>query len=146
MASPQIIWDAIRETDAFMVRRDGVTFSRDPKNLTGRHSYKYSGLAQPKSLGITLSMSDDKKSTITLTKTGKSVNRPREACRDTVLKGRAAGLAEIEKAIGADYYRPDLKAAALARYGMLLRSVGAKADVRPGKVGGRHNWTRKYKH
>jgi hypothetical protein len=84
MAAPQVIWDILRNNDSFLVRKTGVTFSRDPKNLTNIHSYAASGLAQPKAVGVQLVAAKTKAgkatSRIVLTQTTKKVRTRLSAC------------------------------------------------------------------
>lgn len=61
MASTAVVWDVLRNHDAFLVRKDGVSFSRDPLNLTNKHSYAASGVSQPKAVGINLEARKTKK-------------------------------------------------------------------------------------
>lgn len=102
----------------------GVTFSSDPKNIANIHSYKYSGLAQPKAIGIT-SVKKDKKTSIVLRATNKTVNKPKSASTaTTVSDNRKKGFETVNAAVNATYFRPDLRKAALARYSRLLATAG----------------------
>jgi large subunit ribosomal protein L28e len=48
MASVDLQWELVRKNNAFIVKRNGYTFSTEPTNLANKHSYKFSGLAQNK--------------------------------------------------------------------------------------------------
>lgn len=48
MASVDLQWELVRNHNAFIVKRNGYTFSTEPTNLANKHSYKFSGLAQNK--------------------------------------------------------------------------------------------------
>ena len=58
MASESLIWHLIRDNNSFLVKRgqtkrDGsVQFSKEPGNLLGVHSFKYSGLANNKAIDL----------------------------------------------------------------------------------------------
>lgn len=55
MASPDLIWLIIKDNSSFLVKRNGVQFSREPNNLTNKNSFKYSGLANTKAIGVSAS-------------------------------------------------------------------------------------------
>jgi len=65
MASESLIWNLIRDSNSFLVKRgntkrDGaVQFSCEPGNLMNVHSFKYSGLANKKA--VDLQVETDKK-------------------------------------------------------------------------------------
>lgn len=52
--SPDLVWGCVRTTNAFLRkgRFPNVAFSCEPGNLTGKHSYKASGLANKKTVDI----------------------------------------------------------------------------------------------
>lgn len=98
MASPQLIWDCLRTFDSKAVRKDGVTFSRDPASVTGRHAYNQS--------------SAQKHVTITATKgSRKGAFKAVEA--KVAASGRhelrAAALARISKLLRSTGVKTDLK-------------------------------------
>lgn len=45
--SAELQWMLIRDANCFLVRRNGIAFSREPTNVAKKHSYKYCGLVQP---------------------------------------------------------------------------------------------------
>ncbi|KIM47441.1 hypothetical protein M413DRAFT_15677 [Hebeloma cylindrosporum] len=119
--SNDLQWLLLRKNNSFMVKRvpEGPVFSKEPGNLRNVNSFKFSGLANSKVIGI-----DDKVGTIQI-KTRKvkasphavasgfatSTIRPRSGGR------RALGIAAATAKRG---YRPDLRTAALARVSALL--------------------------
>jgi hypothetical protein len=52
--SPDLIWGCIRNTSCFLRkgRYPGMSFSMEPGNLTGKASFKASGLANKKTIDI----------------------------------------------------------------------------------------------
>ncbi|TLD13625.1 uncharacterized protein PgNI_04574 [Pyricularia grisea] len=49
--SADLIWEVVRNQNAFLEKRNtngGVQFSRDPLNLTNKHSRKYAGFVNDK--------------------------------------------------------------------------------------------------
>merc|ERR1711904_13918 len=53
MVSSELIWQCIKGGNSFM--RKGINntfFSTEPGNLTGKHSYKFSGIANKKNVGL----------------------------------------------------------------------------------------------
>ena len=60
--SPDVIWNLVRDTSCFTLKRRvsrrtgmgkaGVHLTLEPNNLTGINSFKYSGLANAKTVGI----------------------------------------------------------------------------------------------
>ncbi len=64
-----LVWQLVKDNNAFLVKRgrtsrDGaVQFSRETGNLLGVNSFKYSGLANSKAVGLTVK---DKAITLTL--------------------------------------------------------------------------------
>merc|ERR1712100_800956 len=50
--SSELTWQLIRKHNCFIRRRNGVTFSAEPNNLTNKHAFKWSGLANPDAVGV----------------------------------------------------------------------------------------------
>jgi hypothetical protein len=103
---------------------NGVVMSADPLNLTGRHSYSASGLANDRAVGIR-EAADGSGITVT-TKRAKNAGKPAKALAVATSKksGRRQlrGLAKM-----AAGYRPDLKKAALARLSALAKAQRVRA-------------------
>ena len=38
-----LLWELTKNNNAFLIKRNGVEFSTDPYNLTGRNCYSHSG-------------------------------------------------------------------------------------------------------
>ena len=48
----ELIWELTKNYNAFLVKKNGVQWSRDPFNLTNRNMFTVSGLAQPNAVSI----------------------------------------------------------------------------------------------
>lgn len=85
--SPDVIWNLVRDTSCFTLKRRvsrrtgmgkaGVHLTLEPNNLTGINSFKYSGLANAKAVGI--EPAEDGKGIVLTTKSKKS-DRVRKVC------------------------------------------------------------------
>ena len=115
MASSELIWQCIKGGNSYM--RKGLNntyFSTEPGNLTGKHSYKFSGIANKKNVGLVT----DSSNAILLTKgkvkkSGKSTTVFKKDAR-RVMKG-------VSKEVTG--YRSDLSDIAVRRASALARSV-----------------------
>ncbi|KAK0500949.1 ribosomal L28e/Mak16 [Armillaria luteobubalina] len=127
--SSDLQWLLVRNSNSFIVKRvpEGPIFSREPGNLRNLHSYKYSGLANAKTIDVSDSPAGVKITTRKLkasphaVASAKAVSyiRPRSGTR------RALGIASQTAKKG---YRPDLRTAALARVSAL---VAAQKEPKP---------------
>ena len=133
--SDSLAWELVKRNNSFMRKKNGstrrsgaVTFSVERGNLTSKSSYKYSGLANSKTIDI--SPTDDNRASLTK-KTKKA---------GTCGKGGSAVIAlnkdfrRVEKTITSqatdNYYRPDLKKEALAKYSAVYRGNRAAKGVK----------------
>ncbi len=59
--SADLIWELTKKHNSFLHRKnpDGTRFTREAGNVTNVHSYKYSGLANEKTVSVTVSVVDD---------------------------------------------------------------------------------------
>ena len=116
----------------------GVTFSKDPRNLTNIHSYKASGLAQSKVLNVvssTKTTTKGSKTTIALLHSTKTVNKPATGTKTLKLsRNSKEGAKTISALVANSHFRPDLKAAALRKYSALSRAA-TKSAVTSVKTG-----------
>ncbi|KAK4760777.1 hypothetical protein SAY87_005670 [Trapa incisa] len=143
----QLIWEIVKKNNSFLVREFGrgtasVQFTKEPNNLYNLHSYKHSGLANRKTVTI---QADGKEHAVLLatTKVNKQ-SKPAGLLQKTVLKKELPSMAKaVVSQVGNNYYRPDLKNAALARLSAVNKSLkvsksGAKKRNRQAqKVRGR---------
>lgn len=118
MAAPEVVWSVVRDHHAFMVRRDGVTFSGEPLNLTNTHSYKWSEFPQSKAAGV-----QQEGGRVVLKTATKHHRKPKAAVKTVPLaKGHDRSIDTVNKRLYSGFYRPDLRSAALARYAALKRT------------------------
>ena len=125
MSSP-LVWLLVRNNNSFLVKRDGAQFTRERNNLTGCNSFKFSGLANTKTVGVEVA---DKKVAVVLKKTRRGAAfKPSSAYSRTVLTkhvngGKVKGAEAIKTFTSKSFYRGDLTRFAIARYHALHRSL-----------------------
>ncbi|GLI70749.1 hypothetical protein VaNZ11_015776, partial [Volvox africanus] len=117
--SSQLVWEVLKNHNSFIRKSvKGLVFSAEPGNLYNKHSYKFSGLANTKVVDIQAE-GDNVKFSVGRTKTA---HQPTKSKHSVIIKkdGRA-----VLKAVGKQVqsYRPDLKAAALARASAVHKSI-----------------------
>mmetsp|Transcript_29857 Transcript_29857/g.97705 ORF Transcript_29857/g.97705 Transcript_29857/m.97705 type:complete len:124 (+) Transcript_29857:52-423(+) len=118
--SDQLVWQLVKKNHCFLVKRNGVQFSREPCNLTNANSYKYSGL-RTKAVGLS---EEDKKVVFTI-RTPKAASTPAKNNRQHKLSRsmrRATKAVEFQTAT-----RADLRKAAQARLAALNASINARS-------------------
>lgn len=119
--SDQLVWQLVKKNHSFLVKRDGVQFSREPCNLTNTNSYKFSGL---RSKAVGLSETADKKVAFTI-RTPKAASKPARNNQQHKLSRsmrRATKAVEYQTAT-----RADLRKAAQARLAALNASINARS-------------------
>jgi len=133
LASADVQWQLLRNNHSFLVKRDGHVFSAEPLNLANKHSYKYSGLVNPKVVGVVASKKTGGKKTISLvTRSSKatSVQRPRDlvnvGLNKHVRNHRVRAAQTIQTLTSGSHYRADLTRFAVARYHALHRATKVK--------------------
>ncbi len=128
-AADSLVWELVKNNNSFMRKKSGrtsrsgsVRFSVESGNLTSMSTYKYSGLANSKTIDI--SSTDDNRAALTLKtkKGGKATIALNKSFRRTAktVSGQTADK----------YYRPDLKSAALAKYSAVYRGNRAAKGVK----------------
>ncbi|ORZ04917.1 ribosomal protein L28e [Absidia repens] len=130
--SSALVWELIKNNNSFLVKRDGLQLSSEPSNLTNLHSFKYSGLANEKTVAIQAAPRGVK----VTTKKTKKANSPAKSVNSVVIaKGRRQTAKSVANLIARSKYRPDLLKAALARASAVISTqqpVKAK-NLRPAK-------------
>ncbi|XP_021860241.1 60S ribosomal protein L28-2 [Spinacia oleracea] len=141
-----LIWEIVKKNNCFLVKEFGngsakVQFSKESNNLYNRHSYKYSGIANPKTVSVQAGGKDSV--VLTTTKTRKQNKPGSMQHKSTMKKDFSRMVKAVENQVADNYYRPDLKKAALARLSIVNRSLQvAKSGVKkrnrqPPKLRGR---------
>jgi large subunit ribosomal protein L28e len=124
----QLVWEIVRNNNCFLVKQFGrgnakVQFSKEPNNLYNIHSYKYSGLANPKTVAIKPAGSKDELAVVTYLSKEKKVNKPIRSLHKTVMKKNLVKMAKSVKYQVGGTYRSDLTKPALARLSAVYRSI-----------------------
>ncbi|GAB2228029.1 hypothetical protein Droror1_Dr00009858 [Drosera rotundifolia] len=83
-----VIWEIVKKNNSFLVKQFGngsakVRFSKESNNLFNTHSYKYSGLANPKTITI---QADGKDGVLLATSKTRKQNKPAIALHKSVMK------------------------------------------------------------
>jgi len=125
--SPHLQWLLLRNHNSFLVKRDGVTFSREANNLLNRNSFKFSGLAHKQVVGV----ETDNKGGIVVS------SRKAHASRGAIAKGarsvttrKITNFPRVAKTVkGQTRGRRDLRHAALARWTKIDRSLKAAKKI-----------------
>ncbi|KAL9304400.1 hypothetical protein ACSQ67_021663 [Phaseolus vulgaris] len=159
----QLVWEIVKKNNSFLVKQFGrgtqsVEFSRESNNLYNLNSYKFSGLANKKTVTVQ-PVGKDLSVLLATTKTKKQ-NKPAALLHKSVMKKEFRRMAKAVEnqipcafigdcvvlfvkytfldscqqdsaAVANNYYRPDLKKAALARLSVVHRSLKvAKSGVK----------------
>ncbi|OJJ43716.1 hypothetical protein ASPZODRAFT_135723 [Penicilliopsis zonata CBS 506.65] len=137
--SSDLIWQVTRTQNAFHVKRNsagGSQFSRDPLNVLGKHSFKYSGYANEKAIGV---QATENGGVAIITKKPSSEQKPAQSFV-TVTFGPNASTRKIYKNIAdktaKNGYRADIREQAISRASAIRRSQRSKKDTAPQKLRG----------
>ncbi|CCX12114.1 ribosomal L28e/Mak16 [Pyronema domesticum] len=124
--SADVFWECTRNRSSYMVKRGHGTsqtiFSKEPMNLKNIHSRKNSGLVNEKAIGV---MPGTDRGVILITKTSNEKNgqKPIKLFQKTELKKHNRKVyGSIVNTTAKKYYRPDLRADAVARASAILHS------------------------
>ena len=126
-AADSLVWEIVKNNNSFMRKKSGRTsrsgsirFSVERGNLMSRSTYKYSGIANSKTIDI--SATDDNRGSLTM-KTKKAGTSGKSGKASIALNKNFRRTEKTIKSQSIDnYYRPDLKKAALAKYTAVYRS------------------------
>jgi len=140
-ASPELLWGIVKDTSCFLMKQKyatrsghgkaGVHLTKEANNLKGVNSFKFSGLANAKTLGITAA-ADGKGIVLTkkVTKAERAL-KPSKLYATTTWTAKHKDFRRVAKAIKAEtegkYYRSDLTSTALAKWSLLYASQKKKA-------------------
>jgi large subunit ribosomal protein L28e len=105
--SSDLVWEIVKSNNSFLVKRKLAQFTREPNNLTNLNSFKYSGLANAKCIGVAAAA--DKKGVVLSVKT-KSTKPAKSIAASKI---HASGVRRVAKTIKAitekRHYRADLQ-------------------------------------
>jgi len=119
-----LVWHLIRDNNSFLVKRNrtsrngAVQFSSEPGNILNVNTFKYSGIANTRTIDIA-QVND---TVVMKTKVPKNLQKPSKSIEIKVLGARKDSKAAIEK----DTYRVDLAKAAAKRYSKLYTATKYK--------------------
>ncbi|KAH9486208.1 60S ribosomal protein L28 [Psilocybe cubensis] len=127
--SSDLQWLLLRKNSSFIVKRvpEGPVFSKEPGNLRNLNSFKYSGLANSKTIDVKEQAGSIK---IVTRKVKASPHAVGKAYATTSIRPRSGGRRALGVASGIAKrgYRPDLRTAALARVSAL---IAAQREPKP---------------
>ncbi|CAF9911852.1 MAG: hypothetical protein HETSPECPRED_000466 [Heterodermia speciosa] len=137
--SADLIWECCRQNNSYLVKRKtagGLQFSRDPYNLTNKHSRKYDGFVSNRAVGL---LPAEKGGVTLITKKSKHLNRPSSNKNEVTFSGQKSGP-KIYKGV-VNYtakkgYRADLRQEAVARASAIHQSQQPKKEIPEKKLRG----------
>lgn len=129
----EIVWGVVKDTSCFVMKKKlaqrsgmgkmGAHLTKEANNLTGMNTFKFSGLANAKTVGITAA-ADGKG--IVLTKKVTKSERARKPNKSYATSVLTKDFRRVAKAIKAEtegnLYRSDLTSAALAKWSLIYKS------------------------
>jgi len=134
-----LVWQLVRNNNSFLVKRGGggpqagnarragaVQFSREPGNLLGVNSFKYSGLANSKAVNIEASGDG----IVLKTKMVKKANLVKKSIEAVPLKLHVKrGLRVVKARSGTNFYRADLLSTAAKKYAKVRSAVRVQKKI-----------------
>ncbi|KAI9243960.1 ribosomal protein L28e [Sporodiniella umbellata] len=122
--SAELVWGIIKNNNSFLVKRQNVQFSSEPSNLLNINSFKYSGLANHKNAAIIPAARGVR---VTLRKAKKESSPAKSANTVVIAKTRRQTAKSVANLIArGNKYRPDLRAAAVARASAIISTQQPK--------------------
>lgn len=130
-ASESLVWMVVRNNNAFLKKRNGKTsrtgavqFSTEKGNIKSISSFKYSGIANNKTVDIVTEATANYGPKGVLVKgTSKASSQPTKGSASTPL---SKNFRKVEKTLMSqtvdNFYRPDLKSATLAKWSAVYRA------------------------
>ncbi|KAL9602129.1 MAG: hypothetical protein Q9179_002637 [Wetmoreana sp. 5 TL-2023] len=137
--SSDLIWEVCRSNNAYLVKRrsgGGSQFSKDPLNLTNKHSRKYDGFVNNKAIGV---HSAEKGGVTLITKRTKNQNRPAANKLEVTWPGNKSGpkmYRGIVNYTAKQNYRADLRQEAVGRASAIRQSHRPKKETPEKKLRG----------
>ncbi|RUP46852.1 ribosomal protein L28e [Jimgerdemannia flammicorona] len=129
--SADLVWSLVKNNNAYLVKRPGVQFSSEPGNLTNLNTFKYSGLANNKTVGVVPAVSGKGIELITKKQKLSAHNVNKRVNKITIAKGSRRTALSVANIVARNGYRPDLRQASIAA---LARVSAILASQRPAKV------------
>jgi len=134
--SVDIQWLIVRNNSSFLMKRKHMpTLSKEPNNLKGRNSFRYSGLVQKKTVGVEPASTG--KGVVLVTRNGKSLRKPAKNYTRVELKRNSRKtIKTISKTLFNGQYRKDLAMTAIRRASAIIRSQ-KPVIVKKARTGGK---------
>ncbi|CCG84595.1 protein of unknown function [Taphrina deformans PYCC 5710] len=136
--SNDLLWLCIRDNSSFIVKRPNEKmFSREPMNLTNKHTAKYSGLANNRIIGVQPSKSGKGVTLYTKSKPDHDSKPAKTVIKSTLRNSSAKGISQnIYNSTIKKGYRVDLRYEALARGSACILASQPKKDTPAKKTRG----------
>merc|ERR1712113_419623 len=122
-ASPQLQWLLLRKHNSFIVKKDGITFSKEKNNLTNKHSFTSSGLVHKSSVGVNV---DKNGSVVISARKGKAAAGKIRSANYTVTTGRVNNFPRVARNVKAAAGGNKM---ALARWTKIDRALKTKKAI-----------------
>ncbi|KAG0004555.1 hypothetical protein BGZ79_008904 [Entomortierella chlamydospora] len=119
--SADLTWLLIKKNNSFLVKRSGVQFSSEAGNLLNKNSFKFSGLANNKTVDISAAPSG-RGVVVATKKTSVPAFKPSKGISKVTLTKGVRKSARAVAGLARNGYRADLRKAALARVSAVLNS------------------------
>ncbi|KAL7748794.1 hypothetical protein RI367_005707 [Sorochytrium milnesiophthora] len=131
--SSELVWQLIRKNNSFLVKRNGVIFSKEEGNLRNINTFKYSGLAQRKTIAISKPKDGKTRGFTLVAKGAKHYRKPQKAAVKVPLAKGIRRAYQTARAITKSHGRPELTKAALVRISALNRKPAAEKKSKSDK-------------
>eukprot|EP00009_Paramoeba_aestuarina_P002097 CAMPEP_0201514444 /NCGR_PEP_ID=MMETSP0161_2-20130828/6279_1 /ASSEMBLY_ACC=CAM_ASM_000251 /TAXON_ID=180227 /ORGANISM="Neoparamoeba aestuarina, Strain SoJaBio B1-5/56/2" /LENGTH=146 /DNA_ID=CAMNT_0047910997 /DNA_START=241 /DNA_END=681 /DNA_ORIENTATION=+ len=121
-ASAHLQWLLLRKHNSFMIKKDGITFSREQNNLTNNHSFTSSGLVHQASTGVNV---NSKGRVVISARKGKASVGKIATANFTIATGKTNNFPRVARNVRA----AGGNKVALARWTKIDRSLKAKKSI-----------------
>ena len=133
MASPERIWECVKNNSAFLCMDKNVpTMTAEPGNLTGQNTFNFSGIASKNVFGLDAENVGRKESIVLTTRSKRKgrQQRPGSVLVTTgIEKGKKKRPEQLKKIIASTYDRPELLELALVKYAKIRKSFKKKVAL-----------------
>ncbi|CEM04613.1 unnamed protein product [Vitrella brassicaformis CCMP3155] len=131
MASPDLVWLCVRNSSSFIKKSNGITLTNEPGNLTGENSFKYSGLANNKTVDVVPTKGKKNTRPVLVKKAKKLRSVEGRKCTTYLNIDLTQSSKRISTQLQKGNYRPDLIADAEKKY------LKVRGDISKTAAGGR---------
>lgn len=125
-------WSLVRNSNAFICKRNGISFSTEPGNVAMKHSYKFSALAQD-GRSIRIKDAGAEGVMVSRSKTNVSASHPsKHISKGQIIKGSANAVSranKLSKQMESTGFRLDIAEDAAKLVEALLRSKQARREA-----------------